>query len=130
VAGEYFITDHVAAALALTAPRTHSFDRGSARLQFSAMTLKYYFAPEGRWDPYLGAGVNVTALYAASGVAGLDRVTAGPVAEAGLNLRLNRQWTLNAGVSWAQVQPAAGAVPSREIRIDPLQFELGFGYRF
>jgi outer membrane protein W len=130
VAGAYFITDHVAAALALTAPRTHSFDRGSARLQSSAMTLRYYFAPEDRWDPYLGAGVEVTALYAARGVAGLDRVTAGAVAEAGLNLRLNRQWILNAAVSWAQVQPAVGAMPSRDIRIDPLQFGLGFGYRF
>jgi outer membrane protein W len=130
VAGQYFITDHVAAALAVTIPRTHSFDRGSARLQSSAMTLKYHFAPEQRWDPYLGAGVDVTALYDASGVTGLERVTAGPVAEAGLNLRLNRQWMLNAGLSWAQVQPTVGGMPSRDIRIDPLQFGLGFGYRF
>lgn len=130
VAGEYFITDHVAAALAITVPRTHSFDRGSARLQSSAMTLRYYFAPEGRWDPYVGAGVDVTALYAARGIAGLDRVTAGPAADAGFNLRLNRHWMLNADLSWAQVQPAAGAMPRRDIRIDPLQFGLGFGYRF
>ena len=130
LAGEYLFTDHVAAALAVTAPRTHSFDGGSARVQFSAMTLKYYFVPEGRWDPYLGAGVNVTALYAGSGITGLDRVTAGPVAEAGVNLRLDRHWMLNAALSWAQVQPAAGAVPGRDIRIDPLQFGFGFVYRF
>jgi outer membrane protein W len=130
VVGEYLFTDHVAAALAVTAPRTHSLDRGSARVQFSALTLKYYLAPEGRWDPYLGAGVNVTALYAPSGITGLERVTAGPVAEAGFNLRLDRRWMLNAAVSWAQVQPAAGAMPGRDIRIDPLQFGFGFVYRF
>jgi outer membrane protein W len=140
VSGEYFITDHVAAALGLTAPRTHSIEvpgtaaaaahRASARLQSSAVTFKYYFAPEDRWDPYLGAGVDVTALYAARGVAGLDRVTAGPTAEAGVNLRLDRHWMLNAAASWAQVQPAAGAMPSRDIRINPLQFDLGFVYRF
>lgn len=129
VAGEYFITDHVAAALAMTAPRTHSFDRGSARLQSSAMTLKYYFAPEGRWDPFLGGGIDVTAFYESS-VAGLDRVTAGPIAEAGLNLRLDRHWMLSAELSWAQVQPTAGAMPGRDVRIDPLQFGLGFVYRF
>jgi outer membrane protein W len=120
VAGEYFITDHVAAALAVTAPRTHSFDDTGARLQSSAMTLKYYFAPEGRWDPYMGGGVDVTALYGASRIAGLDRVSAGPVAEAGFDLRLNRHWMLNADLSWAQVRPA----------VDPLQFGLGFVYRF
>jgi outer membrane protein W len=130
VAGEYFITDHVAAALAMTAPRTHSFDRGSARLQSSAMTLKYYFAPEERWDPYLGAGVEVTALYEASGVAGLDRVTAGPLADAGINVRLNPRWALNADLSWAQVRPRPGAMPGGDIRLDPLQFGLGFVYRF
>jgi outer membrane protein W len=90
VAGEYFITDHIAAALAVTAPRTHSFEvpatassaphRAGARLQSSAMTLKYYFAPEERWDPYLGAGVAITALYGARGVSGVDRVSAGPSA--------------------------------------------------
>ena len=130
VAGEYFIADHVAATLAMTAPRTHSFDRGSARLQSSALTLRYSFAPEGRWDPYVGAGVDVTASYAARNIAGLDRVTAGPVVDAGFNLRLNRHWMLNADLSWAQVQPAVGAMPGRDIRIDPLQFGLGFGYRF
>lgn len=117
VVGEYFITDDVAAALAMTAPRTYSFDRGRARLQSSALTLKYYFAPEGRWDPYLGAGVDVTTLYAARGVAGLDRVAAGPIAEAGFNLRLDRHWMLNAAAS-------------RDIRIDLVQFGLGFVYRF
>jgi outer membrane protein W len=120
VAGEYFITDHVAAALAVTAPRSHPFDGASARLQSSVMTIKYYFAPEGRWLPYLGAGVDVTTLYGASGIAGLDRVSAGPVAEAGFDLRLNRHWMLNADLSWAQVRPV----------VDPLQFGLGFVYRF
>jgi outer membrane protein len=130
VAGEYLFTDHVAAALAVTAPRTHSFDGGSARLQSSAVTVKYYFAPEGRWDPYLGAGVDVTALYDVSGIAGLDRVTAGPRADAGFNLRLDRHWMLNADLSWTQVEPAAGTLPRRNVRLDPLQFGLGFMYRF
>lgn len=130
VAGEYFFTDHLAAALAMTAPRTHSFDRGSARLQSSAMSLKYHFAPAGRWDPYLGAGVDVTAFYDASGLAGLERVTARPVAAAGLNLRLDRHWMLSADLSWSQVQPAVGATQGRNVRIDPLQFGLGFVYRF
>ncbi len=115
VSGEYFINDHLAAALAVAAPRSHSFEvpgtaaaapsRASARLQSSALSLKYYFAPESHWDPYLGAGVDITTLYAARGVTGLDRVTAGPIAEAGFDVRLSPHWMFNAAVSWAQVRP-------------------------
>ncbi|HEX3837181.1 MAG TPA: OmpW family outer membrane protein [Steroidobacteraceae bacterium] len=130
LAAEYFITDHVAGALDVTLPRTHSFDDASARLQSTAVRLKYYFLPEGAWDPYLAAGVNVTAIYAASGVSGLDHVTAGPTLEAGFDVRLNPRWLLNAAVGWAQVRPAADGLQGRDIRIDPVQFALGFVYRF
>jgi outer membrane protein W len=99
--GEYFITDQIAAALSATTPRSDSFS--------SAVTLKYYFAPESRLDPFLGAGLDVTRL---------DRVMAGASVQAGLDVLLNAHWMINAGVSWAQV------------RIDRVQFGLGFVYRF
>jgi outer membrane protein len=127
---EYFITDHVAGALDVTAPRTHSFDNASARLQSSVVRLNYHFLPESTWDPYLGAGVNVTAFYAANGVTGLDHVTIGPTVEAGLDVRLDPHWLMTAAVSWAQVQPAASGLQRHDIRLDPVQFGVGFGYRF
>jgi outer membrane protein len=120
LAGEYFITDQVAAALAVTAPRTHTIDHASARLQSSTLSLKYYFAPDARLRPYLGAGINVAALYDADGAAGLDRVSVGPAAAAGLDFSLSPHWLLNAEVGWAQVRP----------HLDPVQFGLGFVYRF
>jgi opacity protein-like surface antigen len=128
LSAEYFITDRIAAAWSATTPRTHSFEapaaapeRASARLQSTAMTLKYYFAPESRLDPFLGAGVAINTLYAASAVTGLDRVTAGPTVVAGIDVLLDAHWMLNASVSWAQVQ---------EIHMDPVQFGVGFVYRF
>jgi outer membrane protein W len=140
IAGEYFITDHVAAALALTAPRSHSFDvsgsqgipahRASSHLQSSAATLKYYFAPENRLRPYVGAGIAVTALYQASAVAGLDRVTVGPSAVTGLDVTLNPHWMFRTEVSWEQIRPALATGPGGDIRLDPVQFGLGFVYRF
>jgi outer membrane protein W len=137
LSGEYFITDQIAAALSASTPRTHSFDvpgvtptRASARVQSTSLTLKYYFAPEQRLDPFLGAGLNVTTLSDAAGVSNLDRVTAGPVVEAGVDVLLNAHWLLNGGVSWAQVSPEAGPDPGRRIRLDPVQFGLGFVYRF
>jgi outer membrane protein len=123
VGGEYFITDHVAGAVSATLPRTYSFGAaGSARLQSSRVTLKYYFAPENRLRPYVGAGIDITALYAVT-AAGLDHATVGPAVEAGLDARLDAHWMLNADVSWAQVRPG-------DIRVDPVQFGLGVVCRF
>jgi hypothetical protein len=123
VDGEYFVTDHVAGAVSVTLPRTYSWEAaGSARLQSSAVTLKYYFAPENRLRPYVGAGIDITALYDRT-AAGLDHATVGPAVEAGLDVRLDPHWMLNADVSWAQVRPGV-------IHVDPVQFGLGVAYRF
>ena len=140
MAGEYFITEHLAAAIAVIMPRTHTFEvpagsaapagRAGARLLSSTLSLKYYFAPDQRLRPYLGAGMDVTTLYGANGVAGLDRVTAGPAVEAGLDFSLNPHWLLNAAVGWAQVRPGTAGSPGRAIHLDPVQFGLGFAYRF
>jgi len=122
IGGEYFFTDHVAGAVSVTLPRTFSFGaQGSARLQSSIGTLKYYFAPEYRLRPYVGAGIDVMALYGATG-RGMDHATVGPAVQAGLDVRLNPHWMLNTDVSWAQVRS--------DIHIDPVQFGLGVLYRF
>ena len=127
--GEYFVTDHLATALAVTAPRTHSFDDGgSARLLSSTLRLKYYFAPEQPLDPFVGAGINIAALYDTNGVARLDRATVGPTFGAGLDFSISPRWLVTGTVSWAQVRPDAG--PGQQIRIDPVQFDLGIAYRF
>jgi outer membrane protein len=130
VGAEYFITDHVAGAVSVTLPRTYSFGMpGSGRLQSSTAILKYYFAPENRLRPYVGAGIDVTALYGATAV-GVDHASVGPAVQAGLDLRLSPHWMLNADVSWAQVRPRLAAYPGQDIHIDPLQFGLGVVYRF
>jgi outer membrane protein len=122
IGGEYFITDHVSGAVSLTLPRTFSLGtRGSVRLGSSVVSLKYYFAPENRLRPYVGAGIDVTALYEATGL-GVARVTVGPAVQAGLDVRLDPHWMFNADVSWAQVRP--------DIHLDPVQFGLGVVYRF
>jgi outer membrane protein len=138
--GDYFITDHLAASIGITAPRTHTFTvpagpstpgyRGSARLVSSSLSLQYHLAPEGRLRPYVGAGIDVTALYDATGGAGLDRASVGPMAQAGLDVQLGPHWMLGAAVSWAQVRPRTTGAPVYDIRIDPVQFDLGVAYRF
>ena len=135
VAGEYFLTDGLAAALAASTPRTHSFDvpgaaaraRASARVQSTALTLKFYFAPQGRVDPYVGAGLALTSLYDAQGVTSVQHRSSAATVTGGLDVRLSPQWTLNTGISWTQARPDANGAP---VRLDPVQFSLGFLYRF
>jgi hypothetical protein len=100
----YFFTDHVAAALAISTPRSP--------LQFSALSLRYHFAPESPLDAYLGAGLDVE---------GQGHSVVGPLAEAGVDFNLSPHWILNANVSWAQVQ---------DIHVDPMLFGIGVLYRF
>lgn len=98
--GEYFFTDRLAAALAVTLPRACS----SAPLQSSTLTVKYYFAPENRLRPYLGAGIDITTPYGS-----------GPAIQAGLDFRVDRHWMLNADAGWGRVH---------------VQFGFGVAYRF
>ena len=86
--------------------------------------------PESRLRSYLGAGIDITALSDADGVTGLDRVTVGPAVTAGLDFSLSPHWLLNAAVGWAQIRPGAAGSPGRDIHVDPMQFGLGFIYRF
>lgn len=128
--GEYFFADHVAGAVAVTLPRTYSLGMpGSARLQSSTVTLKYYFTPENHLRLYLGAGIDVAVLYAAT-VPGVEPASVGAVIQAGLDMRLNAHWMLNADLGWAQVRPALARHPGQDLRIDPVQFGLGVLYRF
>jgi outer membrane protein W len=138
VAGEYFFTDHVAASIAVTSPRTHFFAvpdtpapgyRATARLQSSVLGLRYYVAPEQRVRAYLGAGIDVTTLSDSNGVTGLDRVTVGPAVEAGVDISFSPHWLLDAAAGWAQVRPGVAGNP-QGIRLDPVTFGLGFVYRF
>ncbi|HTC43903.1 MAG TPA: TonB-dependent receptor [Steroidobacteraceae bacterium] len=100
----YFFTDHVAAALAVSTPRSHQ--------QFSALSVRYHFTPENQLDAYLGAGLDIE---------GQRHCGVGPLAEAGIDFNLSPHWLLNANVSRAQVQ---------DIHVDPMQFGIGVLYRF
>lgn len=120
--GEYFFSDHVTGGVTVTLPRTDSFGTAGARLQTYTMTLKYYLASEQSLRPYVGAGMAITALYARTG-AGSDHAVVGPAIGAGLDLRLDRHWMLNADVSWAQARPGV-------VRVDPVRVGFGAVYRF
>ena len=74
----YFFTDNIAAELILATTRhdvewsTGPTDLGSVWLLPPTLTLQYHFLPHGKFQPYLGAGLNYTLFYSVDEPAGLE----------------------------------------------------------
>ena len=97
------------------------------------LTLKYGFLPESVFRPYLGLGLNVTSIYTVhTAPFGLSKTTVGPAAQAGFDIRLSKHWSLNADVKWARSRPEVEFEDASigHMKLDPVLFGVGIGYRF
>jgi outer membrane protein len=104
-----------------------------------ALTAKYDFLPNEAFQPYLGAGINLTIISDVHlGVPGvgtlkLDSTSVGPVLQAGFDYKLQEHWYLNADVKWIKLGSnvdLVGAGKVSTVHIDPYLFGIGMGYRF
>ncbi len=139
----YFFTPNFAAELILTVPQQHDVKVagtfiGTFKHLPPTLTAQWHFLPGGAVDPYLGAGLNLTLLsdvkLAVPGVGGLDLNTSsvGPALQAGVDIKLAPQWSLNLDVKYVQIRSDVklnGAKISA-VQVDPLLLGLGVGYRF
>jgi outer membrane protein len=142
---EYLLNGHWSSELALDLPR--SFDlqvRNSARPAgpgvvgtFKQMpvtwTFKYNFAPDSTWRPYVGAGISATVFSDQdTNPYGLKSISVGPALQAGIDVRLNDRWFLNADIKWARIRPDFRLLGTEvsTLRMDPLICGVGIGYRF
>jgi len=141
---EYFFTPHWSTELVLTYPQSQTVTvSGTAIGTFKhlppVLTAKYDFLPDHDFQPYVGAGINVTIIsdvnLAVPGVGELklNSTSVGPAVQAGFDYKLQKHWYLNADVKWfklgSDVDPASGTRVST-VHIDPLLFGIGIGYRF
>ncbi len=146
---EYFFTPHWSSELVLTYPQSqtvtveHSALGGPTAIGTfkhlpPILTAKYNFIPHGTFQPYIGAGLNLTIIsdvhldVPTVGSLSLDKTSVGPAAQAGFDYKLADHWYLNADVKWAMIRSDVkfdGAKIS-EARIDPFLFGMGVGYRF
>lgn len=146
---EYYLTPYWSSELVLTYPQLltttieHSALGGPTRIgTFRALpptlTLKYDFFPEDTFQPYVGAGVNITYISSVNlsvptvGRLTLDRWSVGPAVQAGFDYKLSEHMYFNADVKWMMIRSDVkfhGATIS-QARLDPLLFGVGLGYRF
>lgn len=143
----YFFTDNIAAELTLTVSEhdvdakntaVGKYDLGDVKLLPPTLTLQYHLIPDGKFRPYIGAGVNYTVFFDDDpGTAtSIDYDNAfGFALQAGVDVGINENWAINFDVKkiWldtdVSARTALGTVKT-EVDIDPWLFGIGLAYRF
>jgi outer membrane protein len=136
----YFFTPHISAELILTYPQKHKVrldgaEIGSFKHLPPTLTAQYHFAPGATINPYVGVGVNYTRISKVrllDGAGDLENDSWGLALQAGVDLRINERWSINADVKKVNIRSDVyvGGANASHLKVDPLLFGLGVGYRF
>lgn len=136
----YFFTPNLAAELVLTYPQKHHVTLDGARIGSfrhlpPTLSAQYHFAPQASVNPYLGAGLNYTRISHVkllNGAADLENNSWGLSLQAGVDVRLDARWSLNLDVKKVNIRSDVllGGAKASQVKVDPVLFGLGVGYRF
>lgn len=136
----YFFTPNWATELVLTYPQKQDVTLdgkkiGSFKHLPPTLTLQYHFLPQAAFSPYLGAGLNYTHISNVdllNGAAQLEHSSWGLALQAGLDYKLDKNWSLNLDVKKLQIRSDvyAGGEKISRVQIDPWLIGMGLGYRF
>ena len=138
----YFFSPNIAAELVLTYPQKHDVmldgaNIGSFKHVPPTLLVQYHFMPEAQFSPYLGAGVNYTnisSVHLLDGGATLEHKSLGFALQAGLDYKIDSNWSFNVDIKKVQIgsdvlASGTGAKLSA-VKVDPLLIGVGLGYRF
>jgi outer membrane protein len=136
----YFFTPNIAAELILTYPQKHDVtldgaNIGSFKHLPPTLTAQYHFLPGATINPYVGAGVNYTLLSKVNllgGAASLEHDSVGLALQAGVDFKLDKNFSINLDVKKVQIRSDVNIGGSRasDVKVDPLLIGVGVGYRF
>jgi len=140
---EYFFSSHWSSELAITYPQTHNLllntaaggsgKVGTFRMMPDFLTLKYNFLPDAIVRPYIGLGINVTSFNGdRAGPYRLSQTTGSAAAQGGFDIKMSEHLFFNADVKFARARPVLDLDGERigHLKVDPLLFGIGIGYRF
>ncbi|AMP02230.1 outer membrane insertion C-terminal signal domain protein [Collimonas arenae] len=136
----YFFTPNWAAELVLTYPQKQDVTLDGQKIGTfkhlpPTLTLQYHFLPDALFSPYVGAGVNYTRISSVdllNGAGRLDNSSWGLALQAGVDYKLDKNWSLNLDVKKVQIRSDvyAGGEQISRVKIDPWLIGVGVGYRF
>ncbi len=138
----YFFTPHIAAELIAATSKhdltyTGNVNLGDAWILPPTLTLQYHFAPDSKFSPYLGAGLNYSLFYGEDTASGFTNLKVdggvGYALQAGADYWIDEHWGLNLDVKklWLNVDASLnnGAIKA-DVDLDPWIFGAGVSYRF
>jgi outer membrane protein len=135
----YFFNKNVATELVLTAPQkqrvySNGSDIGSFKHLPPTLMLQYHFTDMQGFKPYVGAGINYTRFSDESLPAGvsLDSHSWGSAWQAGFDIPIDKNWSINFDVKkvYIRTDVYSDGVSLGRLRVDPLLYGVGIGYRY
>ncbi|MDO8651005.1 MAG: OmpW family protein [Undibacterium sp.] len=136
----YYFTPNWSAELILTYPQKHDVMLDGANIGTfkhlpPTLTAQYHFLPDAQFSPYLGVGVNYTRISNVNllnGAADLEKDSFGFAVQAGVDFKLDKNWSLNLDVKKVQIRSdvSIGGAKVSAVKVDPWLVGVGVGYRF
>jgi outer membrane protein len=137
----YFFTPNIAAELILTYPQKHDVSSsahggkiGSLKHLPPTLTAQYHFIPDGQFRPYVGVGVNYTHFSSVDlpSPFTVDKDSFGLALQAGVDIQIAKNLFLNLDVKKVQIRTdlKAAGTSLGTIKVDPVLFGIGIGWRF
>jgi outer membrane protein len=128
---------------------TNAFKIAETKHLPPTFSVQYHFLPDGRFQPFVGVGLNWTTFFdtevdpglAAAGITGLDLDDSfGVAAQVGADWMINDNWLINLDLRWINIESDAtlsgtafapdNAVQIGTVAIDPFVYAINVGYSF
>lgn len=134
----YFFNKNVAAELILTVPQKQTVYAGTAALGTfkhlpPTLLAQYHFTDFNGFKPYVGAGINYTKISSVNMPGySLDSHSWGGALQAGVDIPLDKNWSLNFDVKkiYIKTDVYAGGSNAGTLKLNPVAASVGIGYRF
>lgn len=136
----YFFSQNFSAELVLTYPQKHDVlldgnKIGTFKHLPPTLLAQYRFDTGSAITPYIGAGINYTNISSVNllnGGANLEHKSWGPALQAGADFKIDRNWSFNVDVKKIQIRSDVfiGGAKASAVKVDPVLFGVGVGYRF
>ncbi len=137
----YFFTPNIAAELILTYPQkqevsstAHGGKIGTLKHLPPVLSLQYHFLPTGQIRPYVGAGINYTRFSSVDLPSGftIEKNSFGPSLQVGVDIEVAKNVFLNLDVkkTYIRTDLKSNGTTLGTIKVDPVLFGIGVGYRF
>lgn len=136
----YFFSPNLAAELILTVPQKQTVSSqgteiGTFKHLPPTLLVQYHWTGLQGFKPYVGAGINYTDISKVnilSGQATLDKDSWGGALQLGVDVPLDKNWSINLDVKklYLQSDVYVGGASAGTLKLNPVAASVGVGYRF